>query len=180
MARRALPDLVKHRLARFTTDFDDLLPLKLTELAKCLKVTETNDAQYFDFAVLGVSVCFLVKCWAEGYPRSTLLRYCDAAVEGRTLTRPQIKQLSGAPAGSIRRGSIDVRAHARAYIVDEVKTAAEEQPNVQPYENVAGDVQLAAHIDPFIPCRSRCKRARSHERRDVGRDVRCDVWHGAA
>ena len=72
--------------------------------------------------------------------------YCVAAVHGRVKTRPQIKQDGGASSGSIRVDKLNVRSHAESYIVDEVKTAAEEQPNVQLYENIAGDVQLTAHV----------------------------------
>jgi hypothetical protein len=159
LTRRELPLLVARRLSRFNTDFDQLAPLKLQELSKCLMTMDSNDAQYFDFAVLGVKVCFDAKYWAEGYPRTTMHDYCVAAVHGRVKTRPQIKQDGGASSGSIRVDKFNVRSHAESYIVDEVKTAAEEQPNVQPYENIAGGVQLTAHIDPFIPCCSRCQRA---------------------
>ena len=132
--------------------------------------------------MLGVKVCFDAKYWAEGYPRTTMHDYCVAAVHGRVKTRPQIKQDGGASSGSIRVDKFNVRSHAESHIVDEVKTAAEEQPNVQPYENIAGDVQLTAHIDPFIPCCSRCQRAvslaRPNPRRSCGNRQTRRNWGG--
>ena len=104
-------------------------------------------------------------------------RMCGAAAEGRVKTRSQIKREGGAPSVSAGVGAANVRVHTRAYITDEVTTAAEQQPNTQPYENIAGDVQLSSHIDPFIPCCMTCQRAVTEKKDEAATEEAQECSH---
>ena len=175
--RQRLDLLVALRHNRLTTAFDTLAPKKLQELADCLVTLPCGTVQCFEFVVLKVKVCFAVKCWAEGYPRATMQRMCGAAAEGRVKTRSQIKREGGAPSVPAGVGAANVRVHARAYITDEVTTAAEQQPNTQPYENIAGDVQLSSHVGPFVPCCMTCQRAVTEKKDEAATEEAPECSH---
>ena len=115
--------------------------------------------------VLGVRVCMPVKCWAEGYPESTMRNYEVAALESRIMTVPQLKQAT-MPPGSIRVDSNHLRAHVQTFIRDDVTNLSELQPNVRPFENVSGDVVLVRHLDPIMASCRRCKRATTTKQGD--------------
>ena len=100
-----------------------------------------------------------MKCWAEGFPSSTLRRYCLDAAHGNLLTKSGRKIEMGVPVGQSRRGASTVRGHAQAYVEAEVLRLSELQPNTRPFMNVAGDVVLTRHMDPMLPVCKTCTRA---------------------
>ena len=100
-----------------------------------------------------------MKCWAEGFPPSTLRRYCLDAAHGNLLTKSGRKIEMGVPVGQSRRGASTVRGHAQAYVEAEVLRLSELQPNTRPFMNVAGDVVLTRHMDPMLPVCKTCTRA---------------------
>ena len=100
-----------------------------------------------------------MKCWAEGFPKSTLRRYCLDAAQGNLLTKSGRKQEMGVPVGQSRRGASTVRSHAQGYVEAEVLRLSELQPNTRPFMNVAGDVVLTRHMDPILPVCKTCTRA---------------------
>ena len=106
-------------------------------------------------------VCMPVKCWAEGYPESTLRNYEVSALQNRVKTGPQLKRAMAVPVGSSRVDSHCLRSHVHTFIYDDLINMSELQPNARPFENVAGDVMMVRHLDPVMASCRRCKKATS-------------------
>ena len=130
-----------------------------------------------------------MKGWAEGYPLSTLQHYEQAAARGHSKGKWAVKAET-LTAGERRGNAHGVRVHAHTHIYDEVVTMAEEQPNVRPYENVSGDVELVKHMDPVNVVCTRCRRAvcvsQDPAKATASHLVKCDgfcrysVYHSAS
>ena len=147
-------EVAQQEACSVSSKFSKLAPAILAELKF---KPEGNGNDFVDFSVSNISVCFEVKAWAEGYPEGALRHYVKVAGAGRVVTVIQQKKLVGV--SECRISACNVAAHARSFSREDHLTLSEEQPNTRQYENVAGEVTLTKHIDPFIALCRRCKLA---------------------